>query len=70
MQGDREFEELRKQTARATYERTLQDGDRAVAAGRFADAEKALQALIGTPPTTAAPASWWSGRASRSTPGT
>lgn len=47
-QGDREFEELRKQTARATYERTLQDGDRAVSAGRFADAEKALQALIGT----------------------
>lgn len=47
-QGDREFEELRKQTARATYERTLQDGDRAVAAGRFADAEKALQSIIGT----------------------
>ena len=47
-QGDREFEELRKQSAKATYERTIQDGDRALSAGRFADAEKALQAMIGT----------------------
>lgn len=45
-QGDREFEELRKQRARATYERTLLDGERAIAAGRYAEAEKALQEVV------------------------
>lgn len=47
-EGDREFEELRRQTARATYERTVLDAERAADAGQYADAEKTLQTVVGT----------------------
>ena len=47
-EGDREFQELRRQAARATYERTVLDAERAIDAGQFAEAEKTLQAVVGT----------------------
>jgi hypothetical protein len=36
------------QAARATYERTVLDAERAIDAGQFAEAEKTLQAVVGT----------------------
>lgn len=46
--GDRLFDELRKQTALASYERVLTDGERALRAGRLADVEKLVAGVIGS----------------------
>jgi tetratricopeptide (TPR) repeat protein len=45
---DRLYDELRKQTARASYERVLTDGERALRAGRLADVEKLVAGVIGS----------------------
>ena len=46
--GDRLFDQLRKQTALARYERVLTDGERALLAGRFTDVEKLIAGVIGS----------------------
>lgn len=46
--SDRLYDELRKQTALASYERVLTDGERALRAGRLGDVEKLVAGVIGT----------------------
>jgi tetratricopeptide (TPR) repeat protein len=46
--GDRQFDELRKQTEFARYERAVADAERALRAGRFTEVEKAIAPIIGS----------------------